>query len=315
MILPVLVVDQFAATVPVHHHGLLPTPSPEHAMTYRSLLVYLSNDTLCEQRTQAAITLARRLDAHLVGLAPTGLVNLPMAMEPMGSLGEFSMLAYNTLRDLATEAAEQFRTSCLAAGLRSHEAVVDEADKAASLIHHAHCSDLCILSQADPAAFGQAEAQRVLEQVLLHSARPTLLLPYTGAGTSGSLGRSALVAWDDSREAARALSDALPLLRQAEQVNVLSFSEGAVSSDTTEALAKRLGALQRWLMWQGVAAEVHAESTEVGVGDAILSRASDLGADLIVMGAYGHTRFTERVLGGATRRLLGSMTAPVVMSH
>ena len=91
-----LVVDQSAVGRQVHHGGSQPMFFTEHAMTYRSLLVYLSNDPLCAQRTQAAIALARRLDAHLVGLAPTGLVNLPMAMEPMGSLGEFSVLAYNT---------------------------------------------------------------------------------------------------------------------------------------------------------------------------------------------------------------------------
>ena len=281
-------------------------------MTYRSLLVYLANDTLCDHRTQTAIALARQLDAHLVGLAPTGLVNLPMAMEPMGSLGEFSVLAVNTLRDLASEAAERFRTSCIAAGLRSFEAVVDEADQAASLIQHAHCSDLSVLSQAQPGAFAHADVQRMVEQVLLHSARPTLVLPYISTG--GALGRQALVAWDDSRESARAVSDALPLLRQAEQVQVVSFSDDG-ASDGDSALAKRLEALQRWLMWQGVSAEVKVETTEIDVGDAILSRAADLGADLIVMGAYGHTRFTERVLGGATRSLLGSMTVPVLMSH
>jgi len=68
-------------------------------------------------------------------------------------------------------------------------------------------------------------------------------------------------------------------------------------------------------MWQGVSAEVGVEATEIDVGDALLSRACDLNADLIVMGAYGHSRFTERLLGGATRRLLASMTVPVLMSH
>ncbi|HSC00231.1 MAG TPA: universal stress protein, partial [Burkholderiaceae bacterium] len=70
-----------------------------------------------------------------------------------------------------------------------------------------------------------------------------------------------------------------------------------------------------WLMWQGVAANVHAEITESGIAETVLSRAADLGSDLIVMGAYGHTRWREVVLGGATRGLLASMTAPVLMSH
>ena len=79
--------------------------------------------------------------------------------------------------------------------------------------------------------------------------------------------------------------------------------------------APRLDALQHWLMWQGVSADVRIETTGVDIADAMLSRAADFGADLIVMGAYGHARWAERVLGGATRGLLASMTVPVLMSH
>ena len=77
----------------------------------------------------------------------------------------------------------------------------------------------------------------------------------------------------------------------------------------------RLDALLKWLLWQGVAAEARVETTEIDIGNAMLSRAADYQADLIVMGAYGHARWTERVLGGATRGLLDAMTVPVLMSH
>jgi nucleotide-binding universal stress UspA family protein len=283
-------------------------------MTYRSLLVHLGHDPHHGVRTRAAIRLAQRMGAHLVGLAPTGQVEMPLAIEPAASLGNLGTLVWEAMQEQARLAAERFSEACAQAGLHSCEAVVDEQDPARSLVRHAHCSDLCIVSQADPASPGFREQQRLVEEVLLHSARPTLVLPCVDALAGfGQAAGTALVAWDDSREAARAVADALPMLRLASQVQVIRWLES--DEDDAEALAARLLPLQRWLMWQGVSAEVHGERTEIGVADAILSRAADLGAELLVMGGYGHTRLTERIFGGATRGLLASMTLPVLMSH
>ena len=108
--------------------------------------------------------------------------------------------------------------------------------------------------------------------------------------------------------------DALPLLRLAEQVEVVSWKESSAIDDAR--LTARLEALNRWLLWHGVASRMHTEvSVDIGIAEAMLSRAADLSADLIVMGAYGHARWTERMLGGATRGLLEAMTVPVLMSH
>ena len=280
-------------------------------MTYRSLLVLLDQDPLCAARSQTAMRLAKALDCHLVGVAPTGLIDLAVSAHAAASLGDFAASAWGTLRDQAERATDHFRDECRAAGVTSFEAVIDESDKAPSLVRHAHCSDLTVLTQADPASPGYRPARDLVEQVLLYSARPTLILPY--AGRFGSIGTHAMVAWDDSRESARAVSDALPLLRLAEHVVVLSWNEsGAIEN---ESLRPRLDALQRWLMWQGVSADVRVETTGIGLAEAMLSRAADLSTDLIVMGAYGHARWAERVLGGATRGLLASMTVPVLMSH
>lgn len=278
-------------------------------MSYRSLLVHLDQTPQCSERSRQAIALAQRMQCHLVGLAPTGLLNFPAVPEASGALAEFNSMAWEMLQEQAGQAAERFRAGCAAAGMRSCEVIVDAADTASSLVRHAHCSDLLLMSQPDPDKPGHSQARAVLEQVLLHSARPTLLLPY--AASFQTLGQRALVAWDDSREAARALNDALPLLRQAQSVQLLSWREGLEDED----LRPRLAALQQWLAWQGVAAEAHEERSEIGVAEALLSRAADQDADLIVMGAYGHSRWTELVLGGATRGLLDAMTVPVLMSH
>jgi len=284
-------------------------------MSYRSLLVHLDVDAHCNARVDLAIGLARRLDSHLVGLAPTGIVALPSVPEGAGAVGELTALAWELMHEQAQQAAREFRQACLAAGMRSHEVLVDVADKAESLIRHAHCSDLTVLGQADQDGPWNRAAQGVVEDVVLHSARPTLLLPYSGAWES--IGTQVLVAWDDSREAARAVADALPLLRLAGLVRVISWKEPAPAgiSAIADMRRPRLHALQQWLRWHGVNAEVHEAGTEIPVHEAMLSQAADLGADLIVMGAYGHSRWRERVLGGATRGLLQSMTAPVLMSH
>ena len=280
-------------------------------MTYRSLLVLLDLDPLCAVRTQVAMRLSRQLDCHLVGVAPTGLIELPVSLRAATSLAEFATLAWDSLQGQAERAADHFRDTCRAAGVKSFEVVVDESDKAPSIVRHAHCSDLTVLTQADPAAPGHREAQELVEQVVLHCARPTLILPY--AGRCDSVATHAMVAWDDSRESARAVSDALPLLRLAEQVQVVNWIEAGTIDD--KALRLRLDALQQWLVWQGVTADLRVETTTTGIADAMLSRAADLATDLIVMGAYGHARWAERVLGGATRGLLASMTVPVLMSH
>jgi nucleotide-binding universal stress UspA family protein len=279
-------------------------------MTYRSLLVMLDQEPACDDRTRLAIRLAKELDCHLVGLAPTGLIDLPTAPEPAAPLAEFAALAWDSLRDEAERATERFRDACRAAGLRSFEAVIDEDRKAPSVIRHAHCSDLVVLSQANPGAPHAAIAREFVEQVVLYSARPTLVVPCFGR--YDGIGRHVMVAWDDSREAARAISDALPLLRLAQRVHVIAWNEGGAPDAS---MRTRLDALHQWLLWQGVPSNVAIETTEIGIGEAMLSRAADLDADLIVMGAYGHARWAERVLGGATRGLLASMTMPVLMSH
>jgi nucleotide-binding universal stress UspA family protein len=137
------------------------------------------------------------------------------------------------------------------------------------------------------------------------------VVPYIGG--SDIIGRRALVAWNASREAARALNDAIPLLEDAENVTVLSVNpkrgirgEGDLpAADIALHLARH-----------GMKAEAsYVVAEDIGVGDALLSRAADLGSDLIVMGGYGHSRLREIVLGGATRTVLRHMTVPVLLSH
>ena len=284
---------------------------PESVMTYKSLLVLLDDDLHCIARTQAAIRLARQFGCHLVGVAPTGPLDLPAMPSSAAALSAFAASARDALRDPAERVADQFRSDCRAAGLTTCEAIVDEADKARSLVRHAHCSDLTVLTQADPATPGHRATSGLVETVVLHSARPTLILP--SARHIEHIGTRALIAWDQSREAARAVADALPLLRCATEVRLVTWPEGDVTGP--QVLQAQLDAARGWLARHGIDAQVQIERPTSSIADALLACADESRCDLIVMGAYGHARWAERLLGGATRGLLRAMPVPVLMSH
>lgn len=283
-------------------------------MNYRSLLVHLDGDKHCAARIDLAIRLARQHGSHLVGVACTGAIYMPVGSEATVAHAELEALVQDALRDRIEAAAQQFRDACAAANFKAFEVVVDERDKAAALVERAHCSDLVILTQELPMAVRTPMLSSTVEQVVMDSARPTLVIPH--AGHFDDFSKPALVAWDDSREAARAVYDALPLLRQCEEVQLVTWDEHRPGRHPPSApMQERLEALRRWLLWHGVTAEARVETTATPIAEAMLSRAADFGSGLIVMGAYGHTRLAERVLGGATRGLLQSMTVPVLMSH
>ena len=147
--------------------------------------------------------------------------------------------------------------------------------------------------------------------IVIACARPVLVVPYIGA--AADFGKNVLVAWNGSREACRAVSDALPLLKKANRVTVMAvdpeigeFGHGALPGAD----------LARFLAHHDVNVEARNDPGAVAdVGEELLSRIADCAADLLVMGAYGHARAREWVFGGATRTILRSMTVPVLMSH
>jgi nucleotide-binding universal stress UspA family protein len=149
------------------------------------------------------------------------------------------------------------------------------------------------------------------EELVLSAGRPVLLIPY--AGHFPEVGRRVLVAWNAGREAARAVTDALPLLARASIVQVVAFDPRKGGADHGDIPGADIALL---LARHGVKVSIaQQQSKEVDVGNQILSRAADMQSDLIVMGAYGHSRLRELVLGGVTRTLLDTMTVPVLMSH
>jgi nucleotide-binding universal stress UspA family protein len=176
---------------------------------------------------------------------------------------------------------------------------------------HGRYVDLVVLGQTDPDNGEAALFQPSAEDVALAVGRPVLVVPY--AGRFEECGRRVLVAWNASRAATRAVNDAMPLLAGAETVTVLSVDPNEDSRAHGDVPGMDIAS---HLARHGVKANVETTvSGGIGVGNVLLSRASDVGADLLVMGAYGHARVRELLLGGATRTILQSMTLPVLMAH
>jgi nucleotide-binding universal stress UspA family protein len=178
-----------------------------------------------------------------------------------------------------------------------------------TLLQQAYASDLLVLGQTDPEDADTGELpSNLVPAAITDSGRPTLVVPYVGSFET--LDGPVLVAWKPTREAARALLAAMPWLRRAPQVHLATQSDAGVPDATSTQ------AVMRWMRLHGVREPIERHALPSGdVGEQLLSLASDVGAALLVMGCYGHSRAREWVLGGATRTVLQKMTLPVLMVH
>lgn len=176
------------------------------------------------------------------------------------------------------------------------------------LLFRSRFADLIVVSQSDPNDPDASLGNRLQAQVTLGCGRPVLWVPY--AGTFSAIGDEMLVAWDAGQSSTRALYDAVPFMRMAKHVSLVTYNaerEGRVpGADIALVLARHEVNVE--------VSQLHTPPT-VTVGEALLSRVNKTGCDLLVMGAYGHSRWRELMLGGVTQTVLGSMSVPVLMSH
>ena len=276
-------------------------------MSYKTILVHMDSGKRCPARVEVAIRLAQQHDAHLVALhaippfEPPGYV--------MAEMGPAIIEAQRAVaaKELACTEVE-FNKEVSAAGLRNAEwrSAVDDLVDAVTL--HARYADLVLIGQTDASDDSKVPTD-FPERLVLAAGRPVLILP--AVGKVATIGKRILIAWNPSREATRAVTDAIPLLQRADNVHVMAVNPKAGEHGSVPGADIGL-----YLARHGVRVDVKTDhGAEIDVGNELLSRAADLDADLIVMGGYGHSRLKEWVLGGATRTILESMTAPVLMSH
>jgi len=273
-------------------------------MSYKTILVHFDLRPRSSERLALAGRLAAQFGAHLVGLYAPGATRIPSyALAEAGPALRDMVLKREA--DDAREAQRRFQ----GAAPQGAEWRAAEGDAAHALRLHARYADLLVAAQ--PQSGDEGDLIGLADDLALSVGRPVLFHPYVG--NFATLGKRVLLAWDAGREAARAASDALPLLARADAVEVAVFDpERARRNHGAQPGADIAAFLAR----HGVKVTVHTQSgAGYDVGAQILSRAADISADLIVMGAYGHARVRELVLGGVTRTVLQAMTVPVLMSH
>jgi len=277
-------------------------------MSIKDLLVHVDLTPRCAARLDLATTVARRFEAHLVGLHVQQPPRPPDHV-PAELRAALMKLDNEAMERAAQDAKTLFerRTAGTQLSLEWRQAtgLVDD-----TVALHARYADLTVVGQ--PARDETPVlTDAAIDRIILATGRPALVVPY--AGRFETIGTRVLVAWDGSREATRAIADAMPFLTTADSVIVLSINphrgirgHGDVpSADMALHLARH-----------GVKVDaMHDIARDISIADVLLSRAADLSADLIVMGAYGHARVLELALGGVTRSLLAHMTVPVLMSH
>lgn len=278
-------------------------------MALKDIMVLVDSSAHSADRLDVAIKLATDHDAHLTGLFVRMVPHVPQFV--MSQLGpEVQDVQRKYAQDAARAAHKIFEDKVRAAGIRAEWRAV-EGDLVDTVCLHAKYTDLVVMGQRDTSEDAMDGEDGLVDHVVLEAGRPVLVVPY--AGKFKTIGSKVVLAWNASREATRAVNDAMPLLQKAREVEVLAINPRGGRAGHGDVPGADISL---HLARHGVKANAeHIFSDDVDPGAMLLSRAADAGADLIVMGAYGRSRLRELVLGGATRHLLRHMTVPVLMAH
>lgn len=276
-------------------------------MTYKDILVYADANQSATARYDVAAALAAGHDAHLAALHVASLPYVPM---DAGIAIPAAVIEWQEqYQEQQTAAAKRAVDTAKKRTGREIEWRATRGDVIDTVLLHSRYADIVVVSQSGAEKDEPLDADPLPEAVVMGAGRPALIVPRYGK--FAAVGQNILVAWNRTREAARAVHDSLPLLVRAKSVTVMEVNPRG--SDVPHIAGADIA---KHLARHGVKADVSAAvAGDIDVGDMILSRITDLGADLLVMGAYGHTRLREFAFGGVTRHLLQHMTVPVLMSH
>lgn len=272
-------------------------------MGFRNILVHLDSSARSAERLRIALDLAKRDDARLVGVFSQRASAFRVGLVAVWPNDDY-IKACNEAREAFEAAAKGFAKAEFLDLNRGGEQ---------EILHHmtelARHFDMVILGQDEDSSQRVVPADMV-EQVILESGRPVLVIPY--AGHYADLGHRPLIAWNDSAQAARALNDAIPLVQKG--ANTLVVSIGPAKEIAHDKVSANETAAH--LAAHGITAEVSTMvSGEVKLMDTLLNRAADHSADLLALGAFGNYGFPKLARGSGTRFMLRHMTLPVLFSH
>ncbi len=281
-------------------------------MNYKTLLVCISSETEAKRLIPVSIMLAQQFDAHLIGLYSLQNMEIyaSVAMQLSGS-------ALIQIRENQNEQAdrvkavfdEHTRAQSFVAEWRQTETSV--AMTGERLAEHARCADLVIMAQPDPEHDYLGPAT-VVRRVVEESGRPVLVIPYSGK--INTIGNRTMIGWSGTGESSRAAHDAIPFMQQGEKTSIFWVTG---SDEAADSVLEHSGhELARCLDRHGIKTHVsHRPKTQIPIGDELLNEAAEIGADLIVTGAFGHSRLYDFVIGATTSHLMSYMTSPVLFSR
>jgi nucleotide-binding universal stress UspA family protein len=273
-------------------------------MSYATLMVYVNVDRISKALVGVAVDLADKFAAKLIGLSALAIVP-PVVAEGVVVVDHASELEVAQMKTTLAEAGDDFRAAAgtkIEAEWRSALEIPTD-----TLIREARCADLIIIEKSGRSInFYRAPDPGT---AMMGAGRPFLVVP---GGIKTLAAEHILIGWKDTREARRAIRDALPFLGQAELVTIVEICE----SDQKQAARHRIDDVVLYLARHKVRAEGRVETRLMASGAEQITRfAEDEGADLLVTGAYGHSRLNEWVFGGMTHDLLASSPICCLMSH
>lgn len=276
-------------------------------MAYKTILVCLNEVSRLPQLLSIARAIGVKFNAHISGLyVVPGVTIYPSAGYGAGpDVFDGTRLYFESK---LADVKESFETAMALDKLPCDFHMVDSAQSniAYDVIENCRHADLVLVSNTNRENGDEIESDFV-EKLVLAAGRPVLILPFKGEVNLTT--DQILVGWNNSRESSRAVFDALPFLQKSKKVRLVAVDvapRGTVpASDIAETLDRH-----------GIKCEItDVTSDGMSVGDTLQRAANDYGAGLLVLGAYGHSRFTELIFGGATRQVLRNMQRPVLMSH
>jgi nucleotide-binding universal stress UspA family protein len=276
-------------------------------MSYKTIAVSLNETGRLPQILAAARKLGSSCKAHVRGIyvIPAAQIYPMVGYDAVPEIYDGNRVFFQTEK---AKVKEQFEAAMKADGIACAFVEIDgrTSQIANEVAEQGRSADLVALAASKADGSSGVETD-FAERVVMLAGRPVLLLPREGDVAFGL--DEILLGWDNGREAARAVFDAMPLLRIAKKVRVVGIDVAPKGLEPGADIAETLA-------HHGVKAEVtHVSSDGMGAGDTLLRAANDFGSGLVVMGAYGHSRLTEFVFGGATRQVVKKLSRPVLMSH
>jgi nucleotide-binding universal stress UspA family protein len=280
----------------------------------KTILVPTEHNAGMAAALDVALLLAKKFDSCLEGFAVRPALADMVAMDP--DAGMTMVAVRENDADTVRQAEEQFRAFVARHGLKERDAASSGPASLSWTWHpdapsghdfvgsYGRVFDAIVLAR--PGGEWQSPSMITLESALFESGRPLLIAPPT---SPRSLGTHIRIAWNRSTEQARATAFAMPLLRLAERVTILTVESATVAGPSAEELARSLA-------MNGIAAgPITIATGKVSAGETILKKAAELNCDLIVKGAYTQSRLRQLIFGGTTRHILAHAEIPVLMAH